>query len=120
MGATFTLHGRRLEFVSPFDLPMSSRRYVGRCGCGAGASVLAQRYRGVDGMVAVVRHEGTTHVQPWRQTVDCHACGAIVTVRPVDGTTNHAVACDVRCTSATGRRCECSCGGANHGKDHEH
>lgn len=26
--------------------------------------------------------------------------------------------CDARCTSATGKNCECSCGGANHGSDH--
>lgn len=25
--------------------------------------------------------------------------------------------CDARCTSAKGHNCECSCGGANHGKD---
>lgn len=27
--------------------------------------------------------------------------------------------CDARCTSAKGFKCECSCGGANHGKDME-
>lgn len=28
-------------------------------------------------------------------------------------------ACDSRCTSARGHNCECSCGGANHGCDHD-
>lgn len=28
--------------------------------------------------------------------------------------------CDSRCTSATGSKCDCSCGGANHGADHAH
>lgn len=27
--------------------------------------------------------------------------------------------CDSRCTGAKGHNCECSCGGANHGKDFE-
>jgi hypothetical protein len=26
--------------------------------------------------------------------------------------------CDRRCTGATGPKCDCSCGGANHGADH--
>lgn len=30
-------------------------------------------------------------------------------------TTDHT--CDARCTSARGHQCECSCGGANHGRD---
>lgn len=29
--------------------------------------------------------------------------------------TNHP--CDIRCTSAKGPECNCSCGGLNHGKD---
>jgi hypothetical protein len=37
--------------------------------------------------------------------------------RQVDGTFSAEHACDVRCTSARGHKCECSCGGANHGKD---
>jgi hypothetical protein len=33
----------------------------------------------------------------------------------IEGTTTEHV-CDVRCTDAKGFRCECSCGGANHGQ----
>lgn len=33
----------------------------------------------------------------------------------VEGTFSEKFACDPRCTSATGRVCVCSCGGANHG-----
>lgn len=44
-------------------------------------------------------------------------CGATVFGKPVEARlTDHI--CDVRCTSATGHNCECSCGGQNHGIDH--
>lgn len=29
-----------------------------------------------------------------------------------------SVACDARCTGARGPKCDCSCGGANHGANH--
>jgi hypothetical protein len=28
------------------------------------------------------------------------------------------ITCDARCTTARGPKCDCSCGGANHGADH--
>jgi hypothetical protein len=36
----------------------------------------------------------------------------------VKGTVAPEHKCDIRCTSARGNNCECSCGGKNHGKDH--
>jgi len=37
--------------------------------------------------------------------------------KPIKGTvTDHA--CNAKCEAATGPNCECSCGGANHGKAH--
>jgi hypothetical protein len=35
----------------------------------------------------------------------------------VKGTLKPSHKCDSRCTGATGKNCECSCGGANHGID---
>lgn len=48
----------------------------------------------------------------------CPKCGNIGgnTAARVRGFKTEHV-CDVRCTSAKGHNCECSCGGANHGKD---
>lgn len=34
----------------------------------------------------------------------------------MEGTLKLTVPCDERCTEARGRKCECSCGGSNHGK----
>lgn len=50
-----------------------------------------------------------------RTAISC--CGVLVPFWAVKGTTNDTP-CDARCTSATGHKCECSCGGRNHGADH--
>jgi hypothetical protein len=39
-------------------------------------------------------------------------------LQPVKGRLVPDHKCDVRCTGATGPKCDCSCGGANHGSDH--
>jgi hypothetical protein len=43
----------------------------------------------------------------------------LISWRQVDGVLNPDHVCDARCTSARGHSCECSCGGANHGKAYE-
>ena len=48
---------------------------------------------------------------------DCPDCGASTLLEPVEGKHRADVPCDARCTGARGPRCECSCGGANHGRD---
>lgn len=45
----------------------------------------------------------------------CPTCQKLMKMAVVQGfKTDHV--CDVRCTGAKGHKCECSCGGANHGK----
>lgn len=51
-------------------------------------------------------------------TVYCDHCQKPMQGNEIEGKVNTAVTCDVRCTSAVGHKCECSCGGANHGADH--
>jgi hypothetical protein len=50
----------------------------------------------------------------------CGACqGPIEIMGRVNGCTSHLETrckCDARCTNAKGPNCDCSCGGANHGK----
>jgi hypothetical protein len=47
-----------------------------------------------------------------------HSCGAWITnYRPIKAkTTDHE--CGLKCTSALGPSCDCTCGGENHGADH--
>lgn len=53
-------------------------------------------------------------------TMTCGACdGPVEIMGRVDGCTSHletGCKCDARCTNAKGPNCDCSCGGANHGK----
>ena len=49
--------------------------------------------------------------------VICSECRNTMSSAMVRGTkTDHV--CDERCTEAKGSKCECSCGGANHGKSY--
>lgn len=54
--------------------------------------------------------DGQRHVQP----VKC--CGRDTGWNFLKAVLNPAVKCDARCTHAKGFKCECSCGGENHGK----
>jgi hypothetical protein len=73
----------------------TSRRFIGRARCGR---------------VIVVVHG----MLPWIERVCPDHRVDVVRLRPVKGTVT-AHPCDSRCTSATGRVCECECGGVNHG-----
>lgn len=48
----------------------------------------------------------------------CPEHGKFFPMRALVGRTVPEHKCDSRCTSATGPKCDCSCGGANHGADH--
>jgi hypothetical protein len=65
---------------------------------------------------AHARVEAGTTVEMWngKPAVRC-ACGVTMTAKLLKGVvTDHE--CDARCMSSKGHVCECSCGGANHGK----
>lgn len=67
-----------------------------------------------------VYHSGTSSVKAAAFTGYCPSCGQRHTCeRKVEYRKNPSMhECDSRCMAATGRNmtCECSCGGANHGK----
>lgn len=69
------------------------------------------------------RFEGGKVIEQGHDYV-CPGCGATnannmgyVTANNVAGTKTEKT-CDGRCTGAKGHNCECSCNGANHGKNH--
>lgn len=50
--------------------------------------------------------------------IRCRECNRqLIVWHAVDGHYSESRACDVRCTSAQGHKCECQCGGHNHGID---
>lgn len=51
--------------------------------------------------------------------IKCAKCLLKATGKLIVGKFSESVACDARCTSATGPNCTCECGGANHGADHD-
>lgn len=71
-------------------------------------------------------HEDGTPIPPtycsnepgWLPTASCPRCEKQLYGKPVKGFLKPDVPCNVKCTSAIGDSCECSCGGANHGADH--
>lgn len=45
----------------------------------------------------------------------CSGCGRFMDWNFLDAVTVDTVRCDARCTNARGHKCDCSCGGENHG-----
>jgi hypothetical protein len=81
----------------------TDHRYNGVCKCGQAISTVLSA------------PEGQARASHW---VNCPACGKRPRLVKVKGVYNPDHPCDARCTSAKGSECSCSCGGANHGKDH--
>lgn len=65
-----------------------------------------------------IRHDGSIYTSAKHFTGSCPACGERHQVeRAIErksSPSNHK--CDARCETARGFKCECSCGGRNHGK----
>lgn len=51
--------------------------------------------------------------------VKCPGCGENLSGKAIEDRYNPQHPCDARCTGAKGHNCECSCGGENHGRDHQ-
>lgn len=97
----------------------STRRAIGKC------KVCKATHR------AVARFE-VTETQTWGITggktrrnsklldgrEDVFCCGQFVALKRIEGHQNETP-CDERCTEAKGHKCECSCGGRNHGAGHD-
>lgn len=48
----------------------------------------------------------------------CRKGQKLLLMRAIEGHVRPEIPCDARCTEAKGHRCECSCGGKNHGSGH--
>jgi hypothetical protein len=102
------------------------RRMNGKCkACGAKRSALltAIEYVGSYSNIVGVTDTGArlapgTYGSPQVACVVPCACGTRITLKPVLGRVVASIACDSRCEHATGHKCECACGGRNHGKAH--
>ena len=52
-----------------------------------------------------------------RQFTSCPECGSFAKMKPVKGHYNPDHTCNSKCMNAKSGECDCSCGGANHGKN---
>ena len=105
------------------------RVLIGRCkACRRGLRVEAQPghlRRDGKAVAAAYAIAGEVH----RALLNCHAdgctvpcgCGAgrMVRLSPLRGRLVPEKACSPSCQNATGPSCECSCGGENHGLNHQ-
>jgi hypothetical protein len=84
---------------------MAQFRYFATCG---GAVV----------RLDMVHHDGAVSTAAHHFTGKCPACGERHTVeRKIEFKRFPSFhKCDARCTDAKGHKCECECGGENHGK----
>jgi hypothetical protein len=104
------------------ELPRGFHRYVGRCrSCGTGVQaylkgVKAKAYMEDASGLMGQEHYPRDYGDGTRAHARCPACSKWVTVRKIDGVYRARVPCNVKCWAATGHKCECSCGGKNHGK----
>jgi hypothetical protein len=99
---------------------LQGSRCIGTCRCGHTTSVVVwriardnRRTPAADAFQDQARFDSRYGI-----VTACSSCGAQLTVEEIVGRFKVTVPCDTRCTSAKGRKCECSCGGHNHGIDH--
>jgi hypothetical protein len=99
-------------------------RFIVRCkekGCHFTTTVdVPDDYRGTveqDGATIIITRRygrGLARLKP-----PCPVCGGgygkLAEAKAVEATVAEHVRCDPRCTGARGPKCDCECGGANHG-----
>lgn len=100
--------GHRAEVKETVRRWEESRRTVGGL---EGFPVTRRRYSYPENGRGYESPDAWTHV-----TVAC-GCGRQVSLKRVQGVVNDHV-CNAKCMNSTGPSCECSCGGANHGRGH--
>lgn len=115
-----------LTFTAPPSVKTGTRRVIWTCGCGTKAYdyTTTRRYSHTDRMsgrpkyteAALTRMvDGVSRDISW--DANCAICKRYRKSAHVQGTvTEHK--CGAKCLSSKGPVCECSCGGANHGKSH--
>ncbi len=100
---------REWTFSKPF-------RFVGKCKCGLGASMLAVArcdYGGKEWIIGeTIAHQHDRLSMTLR--IPC-PCSRVVLAREVAGVFSARHVCDAKCMASKGHQCECACGGRNHG-----
>ena len=96
--------------------PMKTTRYIAKCNCGTVTSTLAANvgYANADMGALFTDTKGETGVYG-DLAMRCRGCGKARRVVAVIGKISPKHVCNAKCLSSTSGKCECSCGGKNHG-----
>lgn len=99
---------------------MSTTRYIAKCkACKCVTSTLATNVNRANAVMgALFIDEAGESGTRYNFAIRCRKCGKARRAEPVKGRYSAAHLCDERCLSSTGFKCECSCGGKNHGGAH--
>ena len=93
--------------------------YITTCKrCKTTTSTLASRLQYADANLGALVYDkrGETGVYG-ALALPCRGCGKLCTAKLVRAVVRQDHKCDARCEASRGNVCECSCGGANHGRN---
>jgi len=115
----------QLPFSAVPEPPKPDAAFIGRCArCKAPLklNVREKAHRAGRFLYEVMSGRYAGHELAWSDgehvRVNCPKCGRPMHLERLGGVEKLEVPCDVRCLAATGSKCECGCGGANHGRWH--
>lgn len=102
---------------------MKPTRYIAKCRCKTvtSAMVTEPEFRAATEAYGWPKSRpmptGSFRIHLGSQCLVCRGCGAIRIASPVVGRVSKHE-CGARCMGSTSGKCECSCGGQNHGSSH--
>lgn len=96
---------------------MNATRWIAKCRkCGVSTSTLAANVNRADavmGALFIDKVGASGAIGNW--AIPCRSCGMARLAAPVRGTYSAKHVCNAKCLGSTSGKCECSCGGKNHG-----
>lgn len=90
-------------------------RFVGRCKCGTGLSILATSFVDTASFRFWLVSENVAHEYDNGAALIPCGCGRRMRVYQVRGKFSAKHVCNAKCLASKTGVCECSCGGKNHG-----
>ena len=97
------------------DATLKTTRYIGKCRCGNHVSTLAVNVGRAGQDLGAMFKDRKGECGIYDEFVIRCPCGRVARAKAVVGKFSAKHVCNDRCLSGTSGKCECSCGGKNHG-----
>ena len=95
---------------------MKTTRYIAKCRCGAHTSALASNVNRADANMGALFHDEKGEAGTYGGlAILCRSCGKAALAKAVRGVYSAKHVCNAKCLASHSGKCECSCGGKNHG-----